>query len=205
MRLSVYLLASLVLLIVQTSVTSLRPRIQQTITPIIDAISGQILQKQLSEQCDYGSFNYALLAWVALTLAFGCALTFSVRNTPSTFNESKWIGFSIYNWTFVGIVIQAISLFITANSEVVFVSEVLMVLITQTGVVGFLFVPKLYAIFMNEGNVINTGFAAHTAPKPTAGSARSSNQSINATPTAGNSRKGSLAPNTTSNDRLHFK
>ena len=55
-------------------------------------------------QCDYSDSMGAVVAHLALKgglLLFGVALTYSVRNTPSQFNESTLIGLAIYNTAFV--------------------------------------------------------------------------------------------------------
>ncbi|KAJ3322441.1 hypothetical protein HDU76_013876, partial [Blyttiomyces sp. JEL0837] len=93
---------------------------------------------------------------MVITLAFGVMLTYAVRNTPSAFNESKWIAMALYNWVVIGIVLNAIANFAVTDPDVIFVMEALNVMITQTGVAGFLFVPKMMEILAGRGNEANT-------------------------------------------------
>jgi hypothetical protein len=75
---------------------------------------------------------------MVLTLVVGVGLTYQVRNTPSAFNESKWIAMATYNWVVIGVVLNAISNFAVKDPDVIFVMESLIVIITQTGVVAYL-------------------------------------------------------------------
>ncbi|KAJ3119088.1 hypothetical protein HDU96_000003 [Phlyctochytrium bullatum] len=83
-------------------------------------------------------------------------------DTPSAFNESKWIAMAIYNWVVIGIVLNAISNFAVKDPDVIFVMEALVVILTQTNVAAVLFVPKVIEIFAGRGNE-NTTFQATTS------------------------------------------
>ncbi|KAJ3331781.1 hypothetical protein HDU76_002233 [Blyttiomyces sp. JEL0837] len=158
------------ILVIWTIIPSQRPKL------VIDSIAnvaknGTILFFKETPHCDFGGYNsiaamfciivstnssYVCLAAMVITLAFGVMLTYSVRNTPSAFNESKWIAMALYNWVVIGIVLNAIANFAVTDPDVIFVMEALNVMITQTGVAGFLFVPKMMEIAAGRGNEANT-------------------------------------------------
>ncbi|KAJ3192884.1 hypothetical protein HDU67_005329, partial [Dinochytrium kinnereticum] len=104
--------------------------------------------------------NYVCLGAMVLTLAGGVWLTYTVRNTPSSFNESKWIAIAIYNWVVIGIVLNAISNFAVKDPDVIFVMEALVVILTQTGVASVLFIPKIMEIMAGRGNNNDTFMAS---------------------------------------------
>ncbi|KAJ3323442.1 hypothetical protein HDU76_013626 [Blyttiomyces sp. JEL0837] len=139
------------LLAIWTLIPSQRPML------VVDSVAsiaknGTILAFNNTPHCDFGDYNYVCLGAMVITLAFGVWLTYSVRNTPSAFNESKWIAMALYNWVVIGIVLNAITNFAVKDPDVVFVMEALNVIITQTGVGGFLFVPKMMEIAAGRGN-----------------------------------------------------
>jgi hypothetical protein len=67
--------------------------------------------------------------------------------------KSNTLALSIYNWTFVGIIVQIIILTAITDVDMIFVTETIMTLITQMGVVGLMFFPKVIAIRNGDGNV----------------------------------------------------
>jgi hypothetical protein len=56
--------------------------------------------------------------------------------------------------------VQVIILSAITDVDMIFATEVIMVLITQTGVVCLMFLPKVLAIRKGEGDMINTGFGS---------------------------------------------
>jgi hypothetical protein len=47
--------------------------------------------------CQSQFWSIALLLADGFALLYGVLLCYQVRNTPSQFNESKWIAYSLYN------------------------------------------------------------------------------------------------------------
>ncbi|KAJ3213191.1 hypothetical protein HK099_007525 [Clydaea vesicula] len=149
------------LLTIYTIITSIRPYVSHNLKPG-NVIDNEIVSVFQTDLCEYQWFNYVLLGIVLLTLLYGCFLIFSVRNTPSAFNESKWIAFSIYNWTFVGIIVQIIIITAITNPDMIYAAEAVMVILTQTGVVALLFIPKIIKIKKGEGDILSTGFKTNS-------------------------------------------
>ncbi|KAJ3412612.1 hypothetical protein HDV05_000480 [Chytridiales sp. JEL 0842] len=151
MYFAVFLCLWAALMIVWTVIPSQRPYLQVDSLPIL-AKNGTIIQINTTPHCNFGSYNYINLAAMIITLTFGVALTWSIRQTPSAFNESRWIAFGLYNWVVIGVVLNAISNFAVSDPDTTFVMEALTAIITQTGVVGLLFVPKIIEIMAGRGN-----------------------------------------------------
>ncbi|KAJ3316968.1 hypothetical protein HDU76_001436, partial [Blyttiomyces sp. JEL0837] len=150
-----------VLLVIWTVIPSQRPKL------VVDSVAsvaknGTILSFTETPHCEFGGYNYVCLAAMVITLAFGVMLTYSVRNTPSAFNESKWIAMALYNWVVIGIVLNAITNFVLRDPDVIFVMEALNAIITQTGVAGFLFIPKMLEIRSGHGNDTASTFQSTT-------------------------------------------
>ncbi|KAJ3323443.1 hypothetical protein HDU76_013627 [Blyttiomyces sp. JEL0837] len=164
------------LLAIWTLIPSERPKL------VIDSVAsiaknGTILAFNQTPHCEFGDYNFICLGAMVITLAFGVFLTYSVRDTPSAFNESKWIAMALYNWVVIGIVLNAITNFAVKDPDVIFVMEALNVIITQTGVAGFLFVPKMIEIVAGRGNENSTFQSSGTSSNPTTGTTSSMNVS----------------------------
>ena len=78
-----------------------------------------------------------------LLLAYGVVLASQVRNVPSAFNESKWIGLAVYNIAFCSIILLAILLLLTSSPASVYVIRSIGVIwcVLVTG--GLMLLPKL--------------------------------------------------------------
>ncbi|KAJ3101149.1 hypothetical protein HDU97_001615 [Phlyctochytrium planicorne] len=156
------------ILAVWTIIPSQRPFLEtESIANV--AKNGTITHFFQTPHCNFTNYNYINLAAMVITLGAGVWLTYSVRNTPSAFNESKWIALAIYNWVVIGIVLvsflgyfgdydsdfiskNAISNFAVKDPDVIFVMEALVVILTQTGVAAVLFGPKMLEIQAGRGN-----------------------------------------------------
>jgi hypothetical protein len=65
-RLALYVISWIILLTIYSSYAPIRPRVAERITLVDD---GSFFSKTIvSETCDYGSYNFALLAYVLITL-----------------------------------------------------------------------------------------------------------------------------------------
>ncbi|KAJ3417350.1 hypothetical protein HDV05_004815 [Chytridiales sp. JEL 0842] len=143
------------LMIIWTVIPTQRPYLKVDTLPIL-AKNGTVIQINTTPYCHFGDFNYVNLGAMILTLAFGVLMTVKVRNTPSAFNESKFIAMALYNWVILGVVLNGISNFAVTDPDIVFIMEALVAIITQTGVVGLLFVPKIIEIRAGRGDQNST-------------------------------------------------
>ncbi|KAJ3106727.1 hypothetical protein HDU97_005653 [Phlyctochytrium planicorne] len=144
-----------IILLVWTVVPTQRPFLDSEIRYRL-ADDGSVSTMDVTPFCNFTSYNYVCLAAMVLTLVYGVFLTYSVRNTPGAFNESKWMAYGIYNWVVIGIVLNAIANFAVSNPDTIFVMEALTVIITQTGVCALMIVPKLIIISQGGGDEIET-------------------------------------------------
>jgi hypothetical protein len=101
-------------------------------------------------QCDYSSSLPAVYTHLAVKcglLLLGVALTWSVRHTPSRFNESSYIGVAIYN---VSIVICFTVPLVASNvggRRATYLVRSFATLFTAVSTVAILYVPKLAAVY----------------------------------------------------------
>lgn len=81
-------------------------------------------------------------------LLYGVLLCYQVRNTPSQFNESKWIAYALYNTAFSGVIVAGIvyGLPEDATTQAVLISIGLLWCTSTT--LAVLFIPKLFNILL---------------------------------------------------------
>ena len=92
------------------------------------------------------------LLWYALTfslkgalLLYGVILASQVRNVPSAFNESRWIGLAVYNIAFCVVVVLVMLFMLNASPGSVYLIRSLVVTWCVLLTVGLLLVPKFSA------------------------------------------------------------
>jgi hypothetical protein len=78
-----------------------------------------------------------------------------VRNTPSQFNESKWIAYSLYNTAFSGIIVAGIVYGLPEDATTQAVLIAIGLLWCTSATVGVLFVPKLFNILLGGEGISN--------------------------------------------------
>ena len=118
--------------------------------------------------CDYSEsmgFVYTHLVLKCGFLLFGIALTWLVRNIPSNFNESSYIGMCIYN---VSIVICFVVPLISANVggyTTIYLIRAFAIMFVSLTTVLVLYFPKLLLI-ASAGRISRSGLAAATGESP---------------------------------------
>ncbi|KAJ3143241.1 hypothetical protein HK101_003152, partial [Irineochytrium annulatum] len=137
------------ILIVYTLLPSQRPILALDETVLIDD-QNNVVGIFETPHCNFQTYNYVCLGAMVFTLALGAALTYLIRNTPSAFNESKWISMATYNWVVIGVVLSAVANFAVHDPDIIFIMEALMITITQGGVVAMMFIPKILAVVRHE-------------------------------------------------------
>ena len=111
-------------------------------------------EDSITYECDVSSpsgvFVILLIVIQALLLAFDCVVAFLLRNTPSSFNESKHVAFTIYN--------AAVMMIVTIVLVIVFNDDKTTVLIIVAAVSLFFFPLDLIFPALNSlaSNLINT-------------------------------------------------
>jgi len=110
--------------------------------------------------CDYPGASsiciYIMLGWKALLLLSGVIVTFLVRNTSKTFNESKHLSLAIYDCTFVfAVLIPLIAVLDDVEAEYLLACLGLSLGISAAYLV--LFLPKFFVIATGNDDSLSRG------------------------------------------------
>ena len=90
-------------------------------------------------------------------LLFGVVLTYSVRNVPSQFNESVWLGVALYNCVFIlSFGLPIIATGIGGRSSVYLIRGFIIIFIACS-TIGLLYIPKIL-VLMNKNGGDSSGF-----------------------------------------------
>lgn len=97
------------------------------------------------------TFVGIMYAYKGITLLAGAYLAYQVRNVEiPALNDSKWIGFAIYNVTLVCLFMLPVLPFLAYHPQVWFIYASTGILLLALTVMGLIFFPKVYTVLMNE-------------------------------------------------------
>lgn len=121
---------------------------------IIDSNGDQMRMTHCTSD-HFSTFLYTMAAWKGLLMICGCLLTYSARRVHLAFNESKYIGLSLYSFFFILLLIFPITLLITDLSSIVFIISfgLLVIVLTTT---SFMFIPKFLLIWRKVDKAMRT-------------------------------------------------
>jgi len=105
------------------------------------AVCGSIQANRIASYVTYGYLGFIML--------IGCYVTFKVRKLPKDFNESRWIGFSIYNTFLFSIIIIILGYALKNFPVTVLILICVCTLAICTGALAFMLVPKLWTLLMH--------------------------------------------------------